>query len=148
MEVFGQEPMVRLSALGGSAADRLRAMARAGMDTWGQESEIFPLVMEFWAASRTPEFEGRFKEAFRQAYALFRSALGAVIADGISRGEFSSQVDVKRVAAACVGAMDAILLQAWFDPAFQLMETTEGFMDVFIGGLAAPAKPSPHPEAG
>ncbi|NIS68002.1 MAG: hypothetical protein GTO12_03340 [Proteobacteria bacterium] len=42
----------------------------------------------------------------------------ALIRDGIERVEFRPEVDTESLAAAFVGTWDALLLQAWFDEAF------------------------------
>jgi hypothetical protein len=92
--------------------------------------------MEFWSASASSQMRERFKQAFRQAYSDFRGIVSALIQDGIERGEFRPDLDVKSVAAALVGTWDALLLQAWFDDSFDPLTTAREFMSVLIRGLA------------
>ena len=60
--------MVRLSALGGCATDRLKALNDSLMGMWDEIKDVFVLVMEFWAASSSTQMRKRFKNAFKQLY--------------------------------------------------------------------------------
>ena len=131
---------VSISALGGSASDRLQALSDSLMNSWADMREMFSLVMEFWSASASSKMRQRFKKAFRQGYGDFRQIVSTLIRDGIERGEFQPQVDIESVAAALVGTWDALLLQAWFDNDFNPLTAARGFMTVVINGLTA--KPS------
>jgi hypothetical protein len=79
----------------------------------------------------------RFKKAFREGYKDFRQLVSALISDGIETGEFQPEVDAESVAAALVGAWDALLLQAWFDEGFDPLTTSRKFMAVLINGLVS-----------
>jgi hypothetical protein len=46
-------------------------------------------------------------------------------------------VDPEAVAAALVGAWDALLLQAWFDETFDPLTTAKQYVAVLIRGLGA-----------
>ena len=76
-------------------------------------------------------------ERREEGYRDFRRIVAALIRDGIDRGEFQPEVDAESVAAALVGAWDALLLQAWFDEGFDPLSTSRKFMAVVISGLAA-----------
>jgi AcrR family transcriptional regulator len=110
---------VNISALSGSAAQRLQALNGAIMNLWDEIEDIFALTMEFWAASSASAMRRRFRDAFKALYQEFREIVTAVIQDGSDRGEFRNDVDATAVAAALVGTWDALFLQAWFDPEFQ-----------------------------
>lgn len=127
---------VSISALGGSASDRLLALSDSLMNSWDEMREMFSLVMEFWSASASSQMRERFKEAFRKAYDDFRQVVSALIRDGIERGEFKQDVHVESIAAALVGTWDALLLQAWFDDDFDPSTTARKFLRVLIRGLA------------
>lgn len=140
-EWFTQEltslAMVSVSTLGGTASERLmtlgESLVKAGM---GME-DMFSLSMEFWAASVSSQMKNRFKEVFKQVYMDFRRIISALIRDGIERGEFRPDVDPESLAAVLVGSWDGLLLQAWFDPAFDPLSTARNFMSVIIKGLRA-----------
>ncbi|UCD71076.1 MAG: TetR/AcrR family transcriptional regulator [Syntrophobacterales bacterium] len=132
---IGVETRVRVSALGGSASERLEALNDSLINSWLEMEELYTLIMEFWAASSSSQMKGKFKGAFREGYSEFRHIVSALIRDGIDRGEFRSDVDAESVAAALVGTWDALLLQAWFDDAFDPFATARSFMSALIGGL-------------
>lgn len=133
---------VSISALGGSASDRLEVLSDSIMRSWTEMKDFFSLAMEFWAASASSLMRERFKEALRQCYEDFRRIVSALIRDGIERGEFRPDVDPEATAAALVGAWDALFLQAWFDEAFDPQAMAKKFMTVLIRGLVS----KEHPE--
>jgi AcrR family transcriptional regulator len=131
------EAKVSISALGGSASERLDALSDSLMSSWAQMEDMYSLVMEFWSASASSQMRERFKQAFKNGYSDFRQIVSTLIRDGIERGEFQPQVDIESVAAALVGTWDALLLQAWFDDDFNPLTAARGFMTVVINGLTA-----------
>jgi AcrR family transcriptional regulator len=131
------EAKVSISALGGSASERLDALSESLMSSWAQMEDMYSLVMEFWSASASSQMRERFKQAFKNGYSDFRQIVSTLIRDGIERGEFQPQVDIESVAAALVGTWDALLLQAWFDDDFNPLTAARGFMTVVINGLTA-----------
>ena len=130
------EAKVSVSVLGGSASERLMALNDALLRSWLEMLDMYSLVMEFWSASASSSMRQRFKQAFKEGYRDFRQIVAALIRDGIDAGEFQPEVDAESVAAALVGAWDALLLQAWFDEDFDPLTTSRRFMAVVIGGLA------------
>ena len=131
------EAKVSISALGGSASERLDALSDSLMSSWAQMEDMYSLVMEFWSASASSQMRERFKQAFKNGYSDFRQIVSTLIRDGIERGEFQPHVDIESVAAALVGTWDALLLQAWFDDDFNPLTAARGFMTVVINGLTA-----------
>ena len=131
------EAKVSISALGGSASERLGALSDSLMSSWAQMEDMYSLVMEFWSASASSQMRERFKQAFKNGYSDFRQIVSTLIRDGIERGEFQPHVDIESVAAALVGTWDALLLQAWFDDDFNPLTAARGFMTVVINGLTA-----------
>jgi AcrR family transcriptional regulator len=126
---------VNISALSGSATQRLEALNNSIMNLWDEIEDIFALTMEFWAASSASAMRQRFRDAFKTLYQEFREIVTAVIEDGCDRGEFRNDVDATAVAAALVGTWDALFLQAWFDPEFRPLDTAKKFLNVVIRGL-------------
>ena len=89
----------------------------------------------FWAASSSSQMQDRFKINFRSTYQTFRGVVKSLIDEGITRGEFRPDINSESVAAALVGAWDAMFLQAWFDPDFDPLTTSRDFLAVIIQGL-------------
>jgi AcrR family transcriptional regulator len=129
--------VVGISALGGGAADRLKALNESLMGQWTEIKDVFVLVMEFWAASCSTQMRQRFKGAFKQLYDDYRQFVASLIQDGINSGEFRSDVRPEPVAAALVGTWDALFLQAWFDDGFDPAATANDFLDALLRGLVA-----------
>jgi len=131
------EAKVSISALGGSASERLMALNDALLGSWLDMLDMYSLVMEFWSASASSKMRQRFKQAFREGYRDFRQIVSSLIRDGIEKAEFQPEVDAESVAAALVGTWDALLLQAWFDEGFDPLTTSRRFMAVLISGLSS-----------
>ena len=126
---------VKISALGGSASQRLMALNESVVNSILDMKDMFSLVLEFWAASSSAIMRRRFKSAFKKTYRDFRGIVSSVIRDGIEKGEFGSNVNPESLAAALVGAWDALFLQAWFDDSFDPLVTAHDFMVLVIQGL-------------
>jgi AcrR family transcriptional regulator len=125
----------------GSTSRRLVAMAEAVLAAWLPKLDIYGLVLEFWSAATTSPQRRRFKTAFQNAYIDFRRTVAALIQEGMDSGEFGSQVDPERLAAALIGSWDALLLQAWLDPNFDPMAASRSHMAVVCRGLGQPLEP-------
>ena len=131
---------VSISALGGSASERLTILSESVMQSWLQMKDLFTLVMEFWAASASSQMKKRFKGYFRQTYRDFRTVVAALIREGIQHGEFQEDVVPESVAAALVGSWDALLLQAWFDETFDPLTTARHHVAILIRGMGGGAR--------
>ena len=127
---------VNIAVLGGSASQRLEALSDSFMGMWHEIKDVFTLTMEFWAASSSPQLQDRFKANFRNTYQEFRDVVKSLIQEGIERGEFRSDVNPDSVAAAVVGAWDALFLQAWFEDDFDPVTIARDFLTIIIKGLS------------
>jgi AcrR family transcriptional regulator len=130
---------VSISALGGSASERLTVLSESVMQSWFEMKHLFTLVMEFWAASASSHMKRRFKGYFRQAYEDFRTVVAALVREGIQDGEFREDVVPESVAAAWVGSWDALMLQAWFDDTFDPLTTARNYVAILIRGMTGGA---------
>jgi AcrR family transcriptional regulator len=130
---------VRISSLGGGAADRLGVLNESLMGLWDRIKDAFALTMEFWAASSSPAMRDRFKAAFKQLYDNYRRLVSSLIREGINSGDFRADIDPEAIAAALVGTWDALFLQAWFDEGFDPAATAREFLDTVLRGLRAAA---------
>lgn len=135
MQKTGTTAQVKVSELGGSAAQRLSAVSNSMVDMWDELKDIFTLVMEFWAASAAPKLRRRFKDAFRRGYREFRGIVSAIITDGVNRGEFCETVNAEAMAASLVGTWDALFLQAWFDPEFDIKTVASESITIMLRGM-------------
>jgi AcrR family transcriptional regulator len=129
-----------------SASAYLRRFCDAMLEALQQVLYIYPLTMEFWSAAATSELKDRLMGEFRKTYASYRRVLASVIRQGKSAGEFATHVDPDHMAAALVGAFDALFLQAWLDPDFDAMAVGNHLLDVTLRGMAAEPRDSAAPE--
>ncbi len=138
-KVMTQRARVSLTALTGSAEERLIAVGESLFVDWPEMKAFFSLVMEFWAASASgsPKLRRRFKDYFHTVYSEFRGLVSKLIREGMERGEFNKGVAPEAVASVLVGAWDALLLQAWFDEDFDPGQTFKEFLPVLLCGLSA-----------
>lgn len=127
-----------LGSNSGSASDRLKRVAQLVINTWISNLEMYSLVMEFWSAATALPSRQRFKAAFKQVYIDMRRIVADLIQEGADGGEFDSQTQTDKIAAAIVGALDSFLLQAWLDDTFDASEVSRVFMDRIILGLQHP----------
>ena len=127
---------VNIAVLGGPASKRLEALSDSLMAMWQEIEDVFTLTMEFWAASSSSQMQDRFKANFREMYQEFRGIVKSLVHEGMRQGEFRSDVNAESVAAALVGAWDALFLQAWFDQNFDPLTTARDFLSVVIRGLS------------
>ena len=126
---------VDISVLGQSVSERLVALSESVINQWAHLKDEFTLMMEFWAASASSQIRDRFRQAFRTLYGHYRAIIVDLLHEGISRGEYPAGLAVDSIAAAMVGAWDAMFLQAWFDDDFDLHQVSADFIQVMIRGL-------------
>jgi len=128
---------VEIAVLGQSVSERLAALSASIINQWAELKGEFTLVMEFWAASSSSQGRDRFRQAFRNLYGRYRSIVAALLREGMARGEYRGDLASESIAAALVGAWDAMFLQAWFDDDFDLYRVSRDFTELLIRGLRA-----------
>lgn len=119
----------------GSASNRLTTMADTVIRSWLANLDLYGLVLEFWSATTALPGRSRFKEAFQTGYSQCRRVVAALIQEGMDHGEFRSEVNPRMIASALIGSWDALLLQAWLDPAFDPVHASQSHMQVMVAGL-------------
>ena len=119
----------------GSASLRLEAMANTILSTWLANLNLYGLVLEFWSATAAAPSRDRFRAAFKAAYADMRAVVASLIQEGMKDDEFHADVDPVKVASALIGSWDALMLQAWLDPDFDVLGTSQTHIDVLLAGL-------------
>jgi AcrR family transcriptional regulator len=129
---------IGLSALSGTASEKIRTIGRSVIEQWNSMEEYYALMMEFWCATTSSQLRDRFKDVFDHMYKEFRALVSGLIIEGIERGEFRSDIDPEAMAAALVGTFDALVLQDWFNESFDAVNTAEQFLSVVIQGMKAP----------
>ena len=128
---------IDISVLGLSVSERMIALSENVIGQWAELKDEFTLIMEFWAASTSGQSRDRFREAFRKLYGHYRGIIVALLQEGMDRGEYRQNLVPESIAAAMVGAWDAMFLQAWFDDDFDIYPVSRDFMQVMLRGLQA-----------
>jgi AcrR family transcriptional regulator len=132
------EIMAKIEALDSSRA-RLMELGEEAIRQGLANLELYGLTLEFWAAAGTGVCEGRFRQAFQEVYRELRGEVEAIIEEGQARGELRPEVPAGHVAATLVGALDALVLQHWFDPDLDPLASARGFLDALIQGMVSDA---------
>ncbi|UCG11751.1 MAG: TetR/AcrR family transcriptional regulator [Deltaproteobacteria bacterium] len=127
--------LVQIQDLEGPAAKRLKVLINSLTSAFVEIEDLYSLVMEFWAATASSDMRRRLGEEFRRIYDDYRRLIAGLIQEGITRGEFRSDLNVESVAAGLVGALDGIFLQAWFDDNIAPVPLARNFLDSVIRGL-------------
>lgn len=127
----------QLEALAGAeaaATTKLMAVSRLALQAVREEWDSVQVQIELWSElRRRPEIARRFARMFRR----MRSALVAIIEQGIARGEFRP-VPAKEVASLMIATLDGLVLQRMADErAFSWKSVSAAMEDLVLGGLAA-----------
>ena len=123
--------------LEGPFADRMQMLSDTMIRSWLTQLDMYALVMEFWSATASSPSRKRFRAASQEGYQQLRTVVGGLIKEAQRSGEVAAERDADKVASALIGTWDALLLQAWLDPAFDALATSRAFMDVVLSGLSA-----------
>ncbi|ACL02302.1 transcriptional regulator, TetR family [Desulfatibacillum aliphaticivorans] len=104
--------------------------------------EMYPLTLEFWSASASGGLRDRLKQAMSRMYCDYRKLIGSMIQQGIETDEFMPETDVEGLSAGIMGAIDALGLQFWMDPDFDIRGAADQTMAAILNGISI------HPETG
>ncbi len=116
------------------ATTKLMAVSRLALQAVREEWEFVQLQIELWSElRRRPQIARRFARMFRR----MRSALVAIIEQGVARGEFRP-VPAKEVASLLIAALDGLVLQRMADErAFSWKSVSAAMEEFVLNGLAA-----------
>ena len=117
---------------------RIKKLIDGLIQSWLEQLDIYGLVLEFWSATASSSSRDSFRAAFQAGYSALRTNIANMIRDAQQTGEVAPDIDAMKIAAALVGTLDALLLQAWLDPQFDAPATSDAFLDVVLRGLKKP----------
>ena len=93
------------------ASEKLAALLDYWFRRLGDFQRIGRLVMEFWATAAREQREGQLSVVFRESYGATLRLIGALLAEGVSAGEFRANLDTA-VATSLIRAMlDGVMMQ-------------------------------------
>ena len=138
------EASLAAAAPGDSPPRALRRLVEEMLTATAEVLHLYPLTLEFWAAAAGSELGERLNQEFRDLYRRYGEAVADLIRAGFASGDFDPAVDPVATARVLAGALDGLFLQAWLDPGFDAPAAGRAFLDVVLGGLAAPAGEAPR----
>ena len=136
VETMLGQAMEAMKPVEGRTLEMLELFMRETLEALEQIRNIFPLSMEFWAASVTGEYRGLFGRHMSQLYDRYRKVVAAMIEQGVAEGAFRPETDSEALASVLVGAIDGLKIQTWLDPELDIFKLGRAFMETFIRGLA------------
>jgi AcrR family transcriptional regulator len=107
--------------------EQLFNLLRLGAEVITEQRELQPVILDFWAASRGSNFEGKYQQAVVASYSHYRNLVADFIRAGQARGEFRKEVDSETLAAMVVATIDGLGIQLSFDPKLDPRRITEEF---------------------
>ena len=132
-------PLSKIAQTSENPSNTVAGRIRATVDDIVQDGlsrlAYYSLVMEFWSATTALLSRKQYRDVFKKKYKQLRNLCAELIQQGIDNQEFSPHVQAQQVSAAIVGAVDALLLQAWLDPEFDPAAVSSTFIDVMLSGL-------------
>jgi len=133
MSVFegvGQE-MVSAMERCPTAAEKLRAMARAAVGLSKEIEGIFSLFLEFWASSPRRDEAG---QVWLDLLEQYKGLVAGVIEEGVRRGEFGP-ADAEHLAWAIMAAYDGLAAYVMLMPDLDLERINHAFVETLLSGL-------------
>jgi AcrR family transcriptional regulator len=135
LEDIGQEALENVSGCS-TAADKLRATARAAVGVTRQAKGLFNLFLEFWASSSRREEASQLWLDLLEEYKDFTAA---IIEEGIEDGEFAP-VEADHLVWAVLAAYDGLTAYITLKPDLDLEKINTAFVDTLLEGLLADAQ--------
>jgi AcrR family transcriptional regulator len=124
-------PMEGIVSGGGTASQRLRALAGLFWQMVLDEERLGDLMMEFWAESARDE---SMNAIFRQLFEPYISLLVSLIEGGIASGEFQP-VPARAAASAFAAMMDGLWFQAMIGLPVRDYVDGDTLADLVLAGL-------------
>ena len=98
--------------------------------------EMYPLTLEFWSAAASGGLRDRLKEAMSRMYRNYRELIGSMVQQGIESHEFRPETNVQALSAGIIGAIDALGLQFWIDPDFDVRSAAVETVSAILTGIS------------
>ena len=118
------------------AAERLASLVRSMVADAVAQADLYGLTFELWSGCSHETYGERLRAAFADLYRDFRGHLAALVREGQAAGELRAGLDPEGLAAAIVGAIDALGLQYWVDRDVDVEAAAETFIDALGTGIA------------
>ncbi len=117
------------------AAERLRSLIQMMVGEAVAQVELYGVTFELWSGCSHEVYGDRLRAAFADLYRDFRGHVAGLVRDGQARGELRPGLDPDGMAAAIVGAIDALGLQYWVDRGVDVEAAAATFVDALCSGI-------------
>lgn len=137
-ELMCHEEHARLGAVMGQdapAVERLGSLVRSLVADAVGQVELYGVTFELWSGCSHEVYGERLRTAFADLYRDFRGHLAELIREGQAAGEIRAGLDPQGLAAAVVGAIDALGLQYWVDRTVDVVSAAETFVEALRAGI-------------
>ncbi len=115
-----------------SAADKIRAMTIASVDSSEQLVPFFKVFLDFWAQTAEDE---QFLHIFDNMLVEFQNQVSLIIEQGIANGEFRP-VNAPHLSLALFGVVDSLLLyKTLLGDKIDMRGSAESLLEVLLEGL-------------
>ena len=94
-----------------AAGEKLKRLIDYRCGSMEESKRISRLVLQFWATAAR-EQRGQLAATLREMYDGWREQVAGVVAEGVSKGEFRSEIDPALAAALVVALLDGIQVQS------------------------------------
>jgi AcrR family transcriptional regulator len=125
---------------GASAREIIAVFAEGSVRAFVAHIELYPVMLDVWAAAAKTGTRKRFAKAMRELYGDYRREVSALLRAAQDGGEIRKDAQVDVLASVLIGAVDGILLQYWLDPSFDASGWVRIFLDELFEGVGT-AKP-------
>jgi len=139
---YGEQAMPEIDhGQSSSAREIMLIFTMQLMESVVESIEMFPLTLEFWAASASDVLRDRMKGAMDALYDKYRHLIAGILQQGVSTGEFKPDTPVEALASGIMGTLDALGLQYWMNPSFAIHDTGLCTIQAMLDGIAAQGTP-------
>ena len=129
---FGAEMMSVLQE-GGTASEKLRALARGMDDFVVNAQQVFGAFLGYWASTQDRQGSAQFWIDLLHQYT---DGVVAIIEQGIQSGEFK-EVDARALVWAMAAAYDGLAAYLMFIPEIDVRRVSKVFVETLLSGLKA-----------
>lgn len=98
--------------------------------------DMYPLTLAFWSAAAWGGLRDRMKSAMAKMYDEYRILIGGMIECGIEKKEFRPETAVQALSAGIMGAIDALGLQYWMNPDFDIQAAALETVSAILTGIS------------
>jgi len=117
------------------AVERLASLVRSLVAEAVAQADLYGVTFELWSGCSHEVYGERLREEFADLYRDFRGHLAGLVREGQADGRLNPSLDPDGLAAAIVGAVDALGLQHWIDRSVDVEAAAETFVEALRIGI-------------